>query len=59
MNKDLLMLATAYEGNFDCYGRLRRPGRSVSYELYCFVLGVYRSSTAMALWLTTTQPFSK
>lgn len=50
MHKDLLILVAAYEGNLDRYARLRRPGRSVEYELHCLVPGVYRS-TAMALWL--------
>ncbi|KAI0545345.1 hypothetical protein F4679DRAFT_481431 [Xylaria curta] len=50
MRKDLLILAAAYEGNLDRYARLRRPGRSVLYELHCLVPGVYRS-TALALWL--------
>jgi hypothetical protein len=50
MQKDLLILASAYEGNLDRYARLRRPGRSVEYELHCLVPGIYRS-TAMALWL--------
>jgi hypothetical protein len=51
MHKDLLILVSAYEGNFDRYARLRRPGCSVEYELHCLVPGVYRS-TAMALWLS-------
>jgi hypothetical protein len=50
MNKDLLILTAAYDGNVDRYARLRRPGRCVEYELHCLVPGVYRS-TAMALWL--------
>jgi hypothetical protein len=50
MQKDLLILSAAYEGNLDRYARLRRPGRSVEYELHCLVPGVYRS-TALALWL--------
>lgn len=50
MHKDLMILVAAYEGNLDRYARLRRPGRSVEYELHCLVPGVYRS-TAMALWL--------
>jgi len=50
MRKDLLILVAAYEGNLDRYARLRRPGRSVEYELHCLVPGIYRS-TAMALWL--------
>ncbi|KXJ93529.1 hypothetical protein Micbo1qcDRAFT_161542, partial [Microdochium bolleyi] len=51
MRKDLLILVAAYEGNVDRYARLRRPGRSVPYELHCLVHGVYRS-TAMAMWLS-------
>ncbi|KFY35723.1 hypothetical protein V494_05658 [Pseudogymnoascus sp. VKM F-4513 (FW-928)] len=50
MNKDLLILASAYEGNVDRYARLRRKGRSVKYEVQCLVPGLYRS-TAMAFWL--------
>ncbi|KAL5344668.1 hypothetical protein ACLOAV_010360 [Pseudogymnoascus australis] len=50
MNKDLLILVSAYEGNVDRYVRLRRKGRGVRYEMQCLIPGIYRS-TAMALWL--------
>jgi hypothetical protein len=48
--KDLLILAAAYDGNVDRYARLRRPGFTVEYELFCLIRGVYKS-TAMAHWL--------
>ncbi|KAH7028766.1 uncharacterized protein B0I36DRAFT_349766 [Microdochium trichocladiopsis] len=51
IHKDLLILVAAYEGNVDRYARLRRPGRSVAYELHCLVPGVHRN-TAMAMWLS-------
>ncbi|KAH7115351.1 hypothetical protein B0J13DRAFT_572373 [Dactylonectria estremocensis] len=58
MNKDLLILAAAYEGNVDRYARLRRPGCSVPYELHCLVPGVHRS-TAMAMWLARNPDIMK
>lgn len=48
--KDLLILAAAFEGNVDRYARLRRPGITVKFELFCVIHGVYKS-TALAHWL--------
>jgi hypothetical protein len=50
MHKDLLILVAAFEGNLDRYARLRRPGRSINYELHCVVPGIYKTF-AIASWL--------
>ncbi|KAG8408645.1 hypothetical protein J3458_019668 [Metarhizium acridum] len=50
MHKDLVIPVSAMRVISRRYARIRRPGRSVEYELRCLVPGVYRS-TAMALWL--------
>ena len=50
MHKNLLILVAGFEGNLDRYARLRRPGRSIDYELHCVLPGVYKSF-AMANWL--------
>lgn len=50
VHKDLLILVAAFEGNLDRYARLRRPGRTIDYELHCVLPGVYKSF-AMANWL--------
>jgi hypothetical protein len=50
IHKDLMILVAAFEGNLDRYARLRRPGRSIEYELHCVLHGIYKS-TALAHWL--------
>jgi hypothetical protein len=49
MNKDLLILVAAYEGTLGRYARRRRPGSGVEWELYCLVLGAYKSTTMTVL----------
>lgn len=48
LNKDLLILMAAYEGNVDRYLRLRRP-RMINHELHCVIRGIYHHTT-FARW---------
>jgi hypothetical protein len=48
VNKDILILMAAYEGNIDRYVRLRRP-RFVDLELLCIIRGIYYH-TSFAKW---------
>ncbi|KIH94803.1 hypothetical protein SPBR_09234 [Sporothrix brasiliensis 5110] len=48
VNKDMLILMAAAEGNVDRYARLRRPSL-VENELFCVVRGIYHS-TMFAKW---------
>ncbi|ERS96439.1 hypothetical protein HMPREF1624_07350 [Sporothrix schenckii ATCC 58251] len=48
INKDMLILMAAAEGNVDRYARLRRPSL-VENELFCVVRGIYHS-TMFAKW---------
>ncbi|KAA8646462.1 hypothetical protein EYZ11_000313 [Aspergillus tanneri] len=49
MKKDLLIQMAAYEGNFDRYARLMRPGYMQDEELHCVVRGIYHN-TMFARW---------
>ncbi|KAF2664288.1 hypothetical protein BT63DRAFT_460593 [Microthyrium microscopicum] len=48
VNKDLLILMAAYDGNVDRYARLRRP-ESMQLETFCVIRGIYHS-TMFAKW---------
>ncbi|GLI81540.1 hypothetical protein PoHVEF18_009924 [Penicillium ochrochloron] len=48
VNKNLLILMAAYEGNVDRYARLRRP-RCFDVEVNCIVRGIYHN-TSFAKW---------
>jgi hypothetical protein len=48
VNKDILILMAAYEGNIDRYARLRRP-TLIYNEENCIVRGIYHS-TSFARW---------
>lgn len=48
VDKDLLILMAAFEGNIDRYHRLRRP-RPVEGETHCVVRGIYHH-TSFAKW---------
>lgn len=52
VNKDLLILMAAYEGNIDRYARLRRP-QMIPNELYCVIRGIYHHTT-FARWAGIT-----
>ena len=51
INKDLLILQAAFEGNVDRYHRLRRP-MMIELEWECVIRGIYHS-TPFAKWWTT------
>ncbi|ETS76874.1 hypothetical protein PFICI_10748 [Pestalotiopsis fici W106-1] len=48
INKDLLILTAAYEGNVDRYARLRRP-HLIQDEAFCVIRGIHHSA-AFARW---------
>ena len=50
MNKNLLILMAAYEGNVDRYARLRRP-QMMHLEVFCVIRGIYHN-TMFAKWLS-------
>lgn len=49
MNKDVLILMAAYEGNVDRYARLRRP-EMIPDEFQCVVRGIYHNTTFAKWW---------
>ncbi|KAK2599205.1 hypothetical protein N8I77_010977 [Diaporthe amygdali] len=49
INKDVLILMAAYEGNVDRYVRLRRPVM-VTDELNCILRGIYHHTTFAKWW---------
>lgn len=49
MNKDVLILMAAYEGNVDRYVRLRRPGM-IPEEAQCVIRGIYHNTTFAKWW---------
>jgi hypothetical protein len=49
VNKDLLILMAAYEGNIDRYVRLRRP-HMIHGESYCILRGIHHSTTFARWW---------
>jgi hypothetical protein len=53
VNKDLLILMAAWEGNIDRYARLQRP-HMIRGEAFCIVRGVHHS-TAFARWISDTE----
>ncbi|KAJ5167055.1 uncharacterized protein N7482_005836 [Penicillium canariense] len=49
VNKDLLILMAAYEGNVDRYARLRRP-HLIRAEEYCILRGIYHNTSFTKWW---------
>lgn len=50
VNKDLLILMAAYEGNIDRYARLRRPHHMIVGEACCIMRGIYHHTTFAKWW---------
>ncbi|KAF7536153.1 hypothetical protein G7054_g4780 [Neopestalotiopsis clavispora] len=53
VNKDLLILMAAWEGNIDRYARLKRP-HMIRGEAFCILRGVHHS-TVFARWISDTE----
>lgn len=49
INKDVLILMAAYEGNIDRYVRLRRP-HLIDGEAFCVVRGIHHSAAFARFW---------
>jgi hypothetical protein len=50
LNKDLLILMAAYDGNVDRYARLKRP-ETMHLEHSCIIRGIYHSTMFAKWWL--------